>query len=88
MANDPWIHVHDAASPLLQKLGVIPEEYLLFADLKRLGICRNWTTLQRWIEKEGFPRGIKLAANTRVWPKREIAQWLASRPSAGERKAG
>jgi len=38
-------------------------------------------TLRLWIEREGFPPGIKLAANTRAWPEDEIEQWLAARRS-------
>ena len=49
---------------------------LRFADLKRRGIVRNWPTLKRWIEKEKFPPGIKLATNSRAWPEDEIEKWL------------
>jgi len=36
------------------------KRYLRFADLKRIGVVGNWVTLKRWIEKEGFPPGIKM----------------------------
>lgn len=29
-----------------------------------------------------FPRGVLLGARTRAWTKREIEEWLASRPAA------
>jgi predicted DNA-binding transcriptional regulator AlpA len=45
-----------------------------------MGIVKNWMTLKRWIEKEGFPPGKKLAANTRVFPADEVTEWLATRP--------
>lgn len=53
------------------------KRYLRFADLKRMGIVTNWPTLLRWIEKEGFPAGIKVG-NTRLWPESEVNAWLAS----------
>jgi len=54
-----------------------PKRYLRFADLKRIGVVGNWVTLKRWIEKEGFPPGIKVG-NTRLWLESEIDAWLAS----------
>ena len=55
---------------------------LRFADLKARGIVNNWVTLRGWIEREGFPAGTLLGPNTRVWPEQEIADWIASRPTA------
>jgi hypothetical protein len=52
---------------------------LRFADLKARGIVANWPTLKRWIEREGFPPGLKLGPNTRAWPESEIEEWLAGR---------
>jgi predicted DNA-binding transcriptional regulator AlpA len=57
---------------------------LRFADLKARGIVKNWMTLKRWIEKEGFPPGIKLAANTRAFPEDDVMQWLATRPAGNK----
>jgi predicted DNA-binding transcriptional regulator AlpA len=57
---------------------------LRFSDLKRRGIVRNWPTLKLWIEREGFPPGIKLGPNSRAWPEDEIQAWLASRPAGGK----
>jgi predicted DNA-binding transcriptional regulator AlpA len=56
---------------------------LRFSDLKERGIVRNWPTLSRWIERDGFPPGRKLSANTRAWSEEEVEAWLNSRPTAG-----
>ena len=55
---------------------------LRFADLKELGVVRNWPTLLRWIEKNGFPPGHYTGPNTRTWTEQEVDEYLASRPSA------
>jgi predicted DNA-binding transcriptional regulator AlpA len=55
---------------------------LRFKDLKELGIVRNWTTLQRWIDAGDFPAGIKLGPNSRAWTEESVAQWLAERERA------
>jgi hypothetical protein len=52
---------------------------LRFADLRARGVVTNWVTLRRWIEREGFPPGIKLASNTRAWTEDSVEEWLASR---------
>ena len=52
------------------------KRYLRFADLKRMGVVGNWVTLKRWIEKAGFPLGIKVG-NTRLWLE-SVDAWLAS----------
>jgi hypothetical protein len=60
---------------------------LRFADLQSRGVVANWPTLRRWVEREGFPPGKRLAANTRVWTEAEIEEWIASRPSETKREA-
>jgi hypothetical protein len=57
------------------------DPWLRFKDLKREGIVNNHVTLERWIEREGFPRGIMLGPNTRAWRRSWLEQWLASRPT-------
>jgi predicted DNA-binding transcriptional regulator AlpA len=59
------------------------KRYLRFSDLKRMGVVGNWQTLNRWIEKEGFPPGIKVG-NTRLWLESEIDAWLASHRIAAQ----
>jgi len=57
-----------------------------FADLKAAGIVRNWPQLGRLIERDAFPKGFNLSANTRVWEKAEIDVWIASRKAQSERR--
>jgi predicted DNA-binding transcriptional regulator AlpA len=59
------------------------KRYLRFSDLKRIGVVGNWQTLKRWIEKEGFPAGIKVG-NTRLWLESEIDAWLSSHRIAAQ----
>lgn len=58
-------------------------KFLRFSDLKKLGVVGNWVTLRRWIEREGFPPGIKLGPNTRAWEQGEVEAWLAGRRTWG-----
>ena len=62
--------------------------YLRFPDLVEANIVRNWTQLQRLIEFEGFPQGIRLSANARAWAIGEVQAWLASRPPASPSGVG
>ena len=52
---------------------------LRFSDLRDRGIVNNRVTLARWIAQIGFPSGIKLGANTRVWTEKEIDEWIDAR---------
>jgi hypothetical protein len=52
---------------------------LRYADLKKRNIVQNWPTLIRWIERQGFPAGIKLGPNSRGWYEDEVEAWLESR---------
>lgn len=54
---------------------------LRFRDLKDRRIVSNHVTLGRWIAKEGFPPGLMLGPNTRVWREADIDAWITSRPS-------
>jgi predicted DNA-binding transcriptional regulator AlpA len=56
--------------------------YVRFADLAAAGIVRNWPTLLRLMDEDGFPHGILLGRNTRVWALDEVEAWLATRPTA------
>jgi hypothetical protein len=55
-----------------------------FSDLREIGVVRNRVTLRRWIEKEGFPAGLLLGPNTRVWPNDQVEAWIAGRPERRE----
>lgn len=68
-------HDDDAAPP---KLPV----FVRFADLVSANIVRNWPTLQRLIDEDGFPLGVMIGRNTRAWPLEAVERWLASRPTA------
>jgi predicted DNA-binding transcriptional regulator AlpA len=54
--------------------------YIRYGDLEAAGIARNWPTLTRLIEEEGFPRGVMLSPNIRAWKLDDITAWLATRP--------
>jgi predicted DNA-binding transcriptional regulator AlpA len=56
--------------------------FFRFADLKAAGLVKNRPTLNRWIEREGFPVGHMAGKNSRVWTEQEVMQWFRSRPSA------
>jgi hypothetical protein len=56
---------------------------LRFQDLKQRGIVSNWQTLGRCIRELGFPVGIKLGQNTRVWSEDKVNEWIANRPLGG-----
>jgi predicted DNA-binding transcriptional regulator AlpA len=58
--------------------------YVRFRDLVAAGIVRNWPTLIRLVDQQGFPPGRLLGPNTRVWTVDEVEAWIASRPT--ERK--
>jgi predicted DNA-binding transcriptional regulator AlpA len=51
-----------------------------FKDLAQIGV-RNYPTLYRWIETQGFPKGRLLGENTRVWTEAELQSWFESRPT-------
>jgi predicted DNA-binding transcriptional regulator AlpA len=61
---------------------------LRFRDLQARKIVCNHVTLKRWIEREGFPPGMMLGPNTRVWRESDIEQWLASRPTENTQLRG
>jgi hypothetical protein len=56
--------------------------FVRFNDLAGAGIVRNWETLRRLIDKDGFPAGVMLGRNTRAWPLDAVETWLAERPTA------
>jgi predicted DNA-binding transcriptional regulator AlpA len=54
--------------------------YVRFRDIRAAGIAKNWPTLSRLIDEEGFPRGVMLSPNMRAWLLTEVQDWLATRP--------
>ena len=61
---------------------------LRFRDLKDRKIVTNHVTLGRWIKSEGFPPGLMLGPNTRVWRESDVEAWLDSRPSEKAERIG
>jgi predicted DNA-binding transcriptional regulator AlpA len=55
--------------------------YLRFNDLVARGVLRNRVTLGRWVKDHGFPPGLKIGDNTRVWTEESIEKWIAERAS-------
>jgi predicted DNA-binding transcriptional regulator AlpA len=58
--------------------------FVRFRDLAEAGIAKNWQTLSRLIDEDGFPQGRLLSPNIRAWVLDEVEAWLESRPT--ERK--
>lgn len=56
--------------------------FVRFRDLVEANIVRNWPSLLRLIDDEGFPPGIMLGKNSRAWALDDVEQWLATRPTA------
>ena len=56
--------------------------------LRFRNLVNNYVTLARWIEREGFPPGLMLGPNTRVWRDSEVEAWLASRPIKNKKPRG
>lgn len=54
-------------------------KFLRFADLVDAGIVSNRVTLSRWQMQLGFPKGILIGPNSRVWLKEDIEAWIAKR---------
>jgi predicted DNA-binding transcriptional regulator AlpA len=54
--------------------------YVRFADLREAKIASSWPQLYRLIAEQGFPPGIWLSPNVRVFAVAEVRRWLASRP--------
>ena len=56
--------------------------YLRFDDLRKRGIVNNRVTLTNWIRDQGFPPGMLVGPNSRIWPEDQVEAWLATRPTA------
>jgi predicted DNA-binding transcriptional regulator AlpA len=54
-------------------------KFLRFNDLKQRNIVRNWPTLVRLMNQQGFPTGIRISAQARAWEEAEVEAWLETR---------
>ena len=45
-----------------------------------LRLVNNWTTLNNWIAKRGFPPG-HMVGRCRMWTEREVFAWIESQPT-------
>ena len=59
-------------------------QFLRFKDLVERGIVRNRVTLGRWIKLHGFPPGVLIGPNTRVWTPEEIEAYYKARAAERE----
>ena len=55
---------------------------LRFPDLIARGLFNSRMTLKRAIDTQGFPPGVLITPNARVWSEDEVNAWVASRPAA------
>lgn len=53
--------------------------YFRFQDLKERGIVNNRRTLSRWIQKEKFPKPVRLAPRSAAFSVEAVGAWLAER---------
>jgi predicted DNA-binding transcriptional regulator AlpA len=56
--------------------------FLRYKDLTKLGIFRSPMTMKRAIDCGDLAQGRMLSANVRAWSQEEIAQYIATRPTA------
>jgi predicted DNA-binding transcriptional regulator AlpA len=53
---------------------------LYFPDLVKLGLVRNWPTLNRWVRELNFPAG-RMCGKRRVWLESEVIAWVKQQPT-------
>ena len=58
----------------------MPVKLLFFPDLVELRLVQNWTTLNNWINRRGFPPG-RMLGRRRVWTEAQIAAWIETQPT-------
>jgi hypothetical protein len=56
--------------------------YVRFADIKEAGILSDYTTLQDYIARRGFPHPFRLSRKTVVWDLAAILKWIESQQAA------
>jgi hypothetical protein len=71
---------HDRPPPRGPPSGLTP--LLRFADLKRLGIVKNYTQLKTLIESQQFPPGRWISNTAHTWSEAEVQHWLDTRPTS------
>jgi hypothetical protein len=57
-----------------------------FEDLRQRGIVSSWAGLRHLQLHAEFPLGKLLGPSSRAWTTKEIADWLASRPTEPSRQ--
>ena len=62
-------------------------QFLRFKDLVERGIVGNRVTLSRWVKTQGFPPGVLIGPNTRVWTPEEIEVYYKARAEAPDATA-
>jgi predicted DNA-binding transcriptional regulator AlpA len=55
---------------------------LRYPDLVAKGIVASRMTLKRLIDFQGFPPGVLITPNSRVWDEADVEAWIANRPVA------
>jgi hypothetical protein len=75
----------DAASPRKADSAVLP--LLRKEDLKRLGIVKTWTSLNKWIDERGFPPG-RIIGRFRTWTTAEVMAWIERQPTTKAKRRG
>jgi hypothetical protein len=56
-------------------------QFIRYKDLHGAGLVTNWQQVYNMIDRLGFPPGISLSQNIRVWRLDEVLAWLDARPS-------
>jgi predicted DNA-binding transcriptional regulator AlpA len=58
------------------------KRYISYPGLVDKGAVNSRMTLWRMIREHGFPAGLMITPNRRVWAEDEVDAWIASRPTA------
>jgi predicted DNA-binding transcriptional regulator AlpA len=53
--------------------------FYTYADLLRMGLASDRSTIWRWVKAGTFPEPFRLSANRTVFRKSEVDAWLAAR---------
>jgi predicted DNA-binding transcriptional regulator AlpA len=58
------------------------KKYISYPGLVDKGAVNSRMTLWRMIRDHGFPEGIMITPNRRVWDEAAVDAWIASRPTS------